>query len=81
MKHRHLLLSILVLTASSVILSACSANSRTSVDHAVLPTNTPQQDQVKEAQLEQPQSDSTNVEDLDQELMEFQVLEEDFSNL
>ncbi len=81
MKHRHLLLSILVLTASSVILSACSVNSRTSIDQAVLPTNTPQQDQVKEAQLEQPQSDSTNVEDLDQELMEFQVLEEDFSNL
>ncbi len=70
-----------VLFASSWLLTACSLNPKTTVEETILPTNTPEQIQQIETELQQPMSDSTSVEDLDQELTNFQVLEEDFSDL
>ena len=70
-----------VLFASGWLLTACSLRPKTEVEQTILPTNTSEQIQQIETELQQPMSDSTEVEDLDQELTDFQVLEEDFSDL
>ncbi len=69
-----------VLVISSFFMTACSLVNKNTVDQTGSATNTTVEQQ-EETQLQQPQSDSTDLDDLDQELTDFTVLEEDFSNL
>lgn len=71
---------VFVLTLSSFLMTACSLVNNNTVDQAI-PTTGSTIEQQEETQLQQPQPDSTDLNDLDQELTEFEVLEEDFSDL
>jgi len=61
-------------------MTACSVVNNNSVDQN-LPASDLTTEQQEEARLLQPQSDSTELDDLDKELTDFKVLEEDFSDL
>lgn len=69
-----------VLLLCSFLMTACSVVNKNSVDQN-LPASDLTTDQQEEARLLQPQSDSTELDDLDKELTDFKVLEEDFSDL
>ncbi len=70
--------SLLILC--SILVTACSVVNKNSVDQTTPATGSTIELQ-EEAQLQQPQSESTDLNDLNQELTNFKVLEEDFSDL
>lgn len=69
-----------LLLLCSFLMTACSVVNNNSVDQN-LPASDLTTEQQEEARLLQPQSDSTELDDLDKELTDFKVLEEDFSDL
>ncbi len=69
-----------LLLLCSFLMTACSVVNTNSVDQN-LPASDLTTEQQEESRLLQPQSDSTELDDLDQELTDFKVLEEDFSDL
>ena len=69
-----------ILLLSSFLLTACHQINKNTANQ----TNTTTEitdEQMDETELQATPSDSTDLNDLDQELNEFEVLEEDFSDL
>ena len=76
----------LTIVSAGLLFSACSLTPKTTPADSATTTEDsmmmqPEEEMAVEAKLETPPSDSTDLNDLDQELNDFTVINEDFSNL